>query len=78
VKREREREKSLNQQKIAILLKDPVGQKLVNGSKIGPGANFINILQEPFFVRKRIEQLSLVTFQLFNFWRLNFVQKTSR
>jgi len=32
----------------------------------------------PFFVRKQIEQLSIVTFQLFYFWRTNTDAKCTR
>jgi hypothetical protein len=53
-------------------------QKLENEEKklyrIGYRCQFHQHFMRAFFVRK----LSLVTFQLSNFWRQNFIQKRSR
>jgi len=37
---------------------------------------FHQCFMHAFFIQNQIEKLSLVTFQLCNFWRHNFVQKT--
>jgi len=46
--------------------------------KSTPVVDFINILRAPFLVWKQIAKLSLVMFQLCNFWRQNFVQNCVR
>jgi len=51
----------------------PIAQKFSQVVSIlallGSGVNFINILPTHFFVQKCFAQLSLVMFQISNFWR---------
>ncbi len=48
-----------------------------NQSEIFYRGRFHQNLTHVFFVQKQIAQLSLVTFQICNFWHQNFVQKMS-